>query len=75
MLSKVIADVRACKDLAESRLEQIAARDAVLAVSEREKLYYVELVELLEKRIRFLEKIKCSEFKIFFFFKYKKCSL
>jgi hypothetical protein len=73
MLQQSIAEVRACKDLAEARLVQIQKRDDLAALDQKliAKLY--SIIETSDKLIARLEK-QCSTTSLFFgLIKFKKC--
>jgi hypothetical protein len=73
MLDQSLAEVRACKDLAEDRLDQIMKRDELLELDQKEITRLKSMLDTAEKLIQRLEK-QCSTTSFLFgLIKIKRC--
>lgn len=74
MLQQSIAEARAWKSLAETRLLEIQAKDRLSATDEILIKRYEQIVKASDELIERLEKGKCSTTSLFFgFLKFKRC--
>ena len=73
MLDKTLETLSACRDKTAAYLAQIEITAERMKLKDERIVFYQDLVKRYDERIKYLEKIKCSEVKIFFFIKWKSC--
>ena len=73
MLDKTLETLSACRDKTAAYLAQIEIAAERMKLKDERIAFYQDLVKRYDERIKYLEKIKCSEVKIFFFIKWKSC--
>lgn len=73
MLDKALDALKACKDRADKAVNYAAELFTENLINEKLLAYYKTMAADLEKRVKYLEGIKCSEFRFLFIFKYKRC--
>lgn len=73
MLNKSLDALKVCKDRADKAVNYAAELYAEKLINEKLLEYFKTLSADLEKRAKYLESIKCSEFSVFLIFKYKRC--
>lgn len=73
MLDQTLESLKSCKDLATARLEELIGLRGENALFVKEKILLEKQIGLYEKRIEYLEKIKCSTINFFFVIKWKRC--
>jgi hypothetical protein len=79
MLQQSIAEARAAKSLAEARLQEVVAWKKIATETDPEiigryKTVITEQDQLIQRKQKQLDELKCSKFKLFVLFSWRSCS-
>jgi hypothetical protein len=79
MLQQSIAEARAAKSLAEARLQEAVAWKKIATETDPEiigryKTVITEQDQLIQRKQKQLDELKCSKFKLFVLFSWRSCS-